>query len=633
MVPFTVYNIQRALGVWPKEDPGVFVGFTQWIRSGWIIMEITTVVMGVAYLSMVRFPFLLFPISFSLWYLSMDLAPLVPGWRISSYTTIRIRISIAMGIAIMLLGYTSETVLGSNPDLGFWLYFFGLLTFCVALNFDFPSSDLYGSLFLLVNMGLVLIGSHLNRTTFHVFGTLGVIEYVVGIYSMRIKTSDSIVLWLLKALVAASLFSQAVSRHGNIEVLGGIVCVLAFNFNFIHFITSSEFYSLLLLTANLGFVSTSSLFSQSLDLWLFILPNIQYLFGLLTSLMVILFHAKIAVKYLKTIPTGLEAHSFLLYRFFSSVALAFVFVFLRQPHLAWIGALGITMAPLCYSQPSFNNNTHQQYKRIHRTITFIGLLFSVSFSIFLDSNILYLISCVVLLITTTSLLSDLKIQGCAFAVLLVLASIPLNSKFLITIGALYIISYLTHLAYNTFRDSLMFPLVLIGLGAVMIASAVQYQQFESDIHAGFDSIIPHTLKALLLRNIHSFWKEGSVTDWISFISKTRFSMASFMQLPFCWVLWPGAMMYALVAGPAPYVAYFCVLCILLVVTMAAVMSWREKMVRHLDDQLEVSLQTPHLVGRAVGEWVGQRESGQGRGIVGGAKGEWAGQWERILPSW
>lgn len=592
MVPFAVYNLQRVLKVWPKDDdPGNFVGFTQWIRGGWVIMEIATIVVGVLYLTKVRFPFLLFPVSFSLWYLSMDLAPLYPGWVGFPYDKrfrIRARISITVGVVMMLLGYAAARFLGSYPvDLGFWLYFFGLLTFWVSVNFDLPPFDLWGSLLLLVNLTLILIGSHLDRTTFHVFGTLGVTQYVFSICSGRTKMTSSVFLWCLKALVGVAVFSQTILRGGAVEILAGTVCMIAFNFNFVHFVSSSEFYSLLLLATNLGFVGIVPLFSQPLDFWFFTLPDVQPVFSFVSSLFVLLFHAKIKVRHLQKAPSSLLEHGFLLYRFLLSIGVSFAFVFLRQPWFSWVGGAGIPVVALCYF-PRRNSSR----KSRDTLVTFTTLLFSVTFSLFVDSYLLYVVCCLSLFAATMSLLNDRKALGCVLAVLLVLTSVPLNSKFVLSIGAMYMIFYLSYLAYDTFRDSLLFPLALICLGGLMILLAVGYQHQEASIHKTFYSFVPAMLKVIASSNIRSFWVQSSWLDWVFLLSKTEFTLESFLGYPFNWIMWSGALCHALSHGPAPYVSYVCGVCIVVLLLALGLLEVRKRMEHHLDDKIKVCPPNP-----------------------------------------
>lgn len=191
--------------------------------------------MGVIYLILVRFPFLMFPVSASLWYLSMDLPT---AWiqhielPSEDQAVLRSRISTAMGVILLLLGYATELICGSDPDVAFWLYFFGLLTFSIATFRLYRSSDVYGSVYLLTFVSLVLIGSRLGRVTFCVFGAAGVIEYTVALFMLKIRSSGSVGLWLLKGLAAAVLFATAIREKGTVEVYVGMACVLAFNFKF-----------------------------------------------------------------------------------------------------------------------------------------------------------------------------------------------------------------------------------------------------------------------------------------------------------------------------------------------------------------------------------------------------------------
>ena len=592
MVPFAVYHMERTLNLWPDKDPGNFVGFTQWVRPGWVAMEIAAVAVGVAYLYAVRFPFLLFPVSFCLWYLSMDLTPLWPGFDRLPYREarlLRVRVSVAMGILMMLLGYAQEASLGSDPDVGFWLYFFGLLTFFVAVFLHHPTSDVGGSLYLLVSMCLVLIGSRLERTTFQVFGTLGVVEYTGSLVSVVIEPPRSLGLWLLKALVGVALLSEAVRGGGSIEVLGGVVCVLAFDFNYVSFVALGEVYAVVLLATSLGFVGISALLSRPLNLWVFALPDAEVVFALVSSLTVLLFHARPAVKYAAKSDHAPSAHAYLLYRALASVGISFAMVFLRQPHFAWVGGTGLLVVACCY-ELSAEKVTRGQIG--YSLVAFSTCLLSVVFSLSLRSNLLYLASCLSLLVVTLRMIDGRRgrrIVGCVCAVILVLSSVPLNSKFLISIGAISVIIYLVSLASDTFRNSLMFPLVLIILGLGMIGAAILYQRFEAAVQEAFHATVPESLVSLSSASVLNFWEEGSATDWSSYLSETEFSLANFVSFPPRWVLWPGALTFALIQAPPSYRVFMSATAVLLMVAMVTIVSVRESMIKPLDGQVKVSI--------------------------------------------
>ena len=127
LVPFGVYSLERGLGWWPKgKDPGVFQEFRDYVRPSWVLMEIAAIIVGVIYIWFVRFPFLLAPVSFSLWFLSIDLAPLLPHYTSNLFQT-RYWVSLVFGLATIMAGFRVEITLGSHPDFG--LYIFGIFLF------------------------------------------------------------------------------------------------------------------------------------------------------------------------------------------------------------------------------------------------------------------------------------------------------------------------------------------------------------------------------------------------------------------------------------------------------------------------------------------------------------------------
>ena len=595
MVPFTVYNVHRALGMWPESDPGVFQGFSTWIRPSWVAMEVATIICGLGYLRIVQFPFLLFPVSFSLWFLSMDLVPLYPRKNGLDFFEIRRRISVAFGMGMILLGFLMEKRLGSEPDLSYWVYLFGLMTFTGALQFSFPHDDLSGSVLLLVNMGLVLIGSHLNRTTFHVFGTIEIIIYTVAYFGTKIKMSNSFTLWVLKALCAAALFSQALRREGNFEVLCALVCIAAFNFNSIAFLGSGgELNAIFLLLTNLGFVAASGAFSHPLDLWLFTIPDSVLPISLVCSLPVAIFHVTILTKYLAAVPTSLRSYAYLAYRLLTSVAVSYVFVFLRQPSFAWIGGLGIPAVAIVLS-PSIRNlvssggrGDSAGWRLTPITACFLTLLFGISFSIYLESNILYLICCVFMLTFVVNLMDKRKLLGCVLAMCLVLLSVPLQSKFMITIGAIYLFLYLSYLAYDVFKNSLLFPLALIGIGISLIYSGIMYQRHESELHSWFQELCPAPIQALASHTISSFWEPGGKFDWYRHIETSIFSSSNFLQAPYKWIFWSGPMTFALLHGSSSFVSFLCAVGIIALVCAYILLEVRESYKVHLDNKVQVS---------------------------------------------
>ena len=595
MVPFTVYFIQRALNTWPKSDPGPFMDFRNYIRPGWVIMEVATVLVGMGYLMVVQFPFLLALVSFSLWFLSMDVAPLFPawytGWR--GLWEVRRQVSLAFGVGMLAAGRVLEVIMGAYPDFGFWLYLFGLITFWFSLTFDFPEYDLHGSIYFLINICLGLVGSHLDRTTFHVFGTMGVVAYVYGITSNRIKTQKSLSLWALKALASAAFFAQAIRREGNIEILGALVCLLAYNFHSIHFLGSGELYYLSLLATNLGFAACSASFQRPLSLWLFTVGDVRLPVALVCSCMVAIFHTG-SLKYL-TMTQSRTSYIYHSYRLVASVLLSFVFVFIRLPNFAWIGGLGIPLTAVSFSSAlrqavigrRILPHSHLP-SLLYHLIPYTILIFGIAFSNYLQSNILYLICCLCLSVTVMGHMNKWKDGGCVLAVGLILLAVPLQSKFMITIGTFYVFAYLSYLAYEVFKNSLLFPLALVTLGILLIYCGVVYQRSEARIHEAYDGILPPLFKSFLTQTIASLWQPMGRLDWYHYIKQTSFSSENFFAMPLNWVTWSGALVHALSRGPAPYITYLCVLGIVILMGAAALGKFKESLVENLHESVRVS---------------------------------------------
>jgi hypothetical protein len=174
MTPLIVYGLERWAHLWPQGDPGSYRDFHEWIKGGWVAMEVATVVAGLVALRFVRFPFLTAPVAFTLWYMSMDLAPLLLGTGVSWQD--RAGVSAAVG-AVMLLGsYLIDR--RTREDFAYWGYLFGMLAFWGGLTSMKGGSELRKLVYALINVGLMMLSVLLGRRVFMVFGALGVMGYL-----------------------------------------------------------------------------------------------------------------------------------------------------------------------------------------------------------------------------------------------------------------------------------------------------------------------------------------------------------------------------------------------------------------------------------------------------------------------
>jgi len=176
MTPLATYGILRQFNLWPQQDPGAYAGFHVWINGSWITLEIATILAGVIMLRFRRFPFLTAPIAFALWYMSMDVWPLLMGMHDLDWETRR-WVSLWFGLATLVVAYAVD-FRGRDEDFSFWIYFFGLLAFWGGLSFMDSNSELGKFFYALINVGLIAVSLVLRRVMFLVFGAIGVSGYI-----------------------------------------------------------------------------------------------------------------------------------------------------------------------------------------------------------------------------------------------------------------------------------------------------------------------------------------------------------------------------------------------------------------------------------------------------------------------
>ena len=100
LVPLAIYGFQQALKMWPETR--AYRDYHYWIDWRWAVMEIGTLVAGGGILYAFRLPFVVMPLSVTLWYMSMDFAPLLAANHSADLETQKL-VSITFGIAMIAL--------------------------------------------------------------------------------------------------------------------------------------------------------------------------------------------------------------------------------------------------------------------------------------------------------------------------------------------------------------------------------------------------------------------------------------------------------------------------------------------------------------------------------------------------
>lgn len=180
MLPLAVYGVQRALGLWDDGDGAhAYRDYHVYINWRWLLMEFATLAGGALALWRYRLPFMTMPIAVTLWYMSMDLAPmLLGGDGYSAFSVERKWVSVLFGLLMLLVAFWVDLRSRHSKDYAFWLYIFGVLAFWGGLS-SMDSGSQFGKLIYAgINLLMIVIGAALSRRVFAVFGGFGLAGYL-----------------------------------------------------------------------------------------------------------------------------------------------------------------------------------------------------------------------------------------------------------------------------------------------------------------------------------------------------------------------------------------------------------------------------------------------------------------------
>ncbi len=174
LTPLAIYGLQQGMGWWPDET--AYRDYHRYIKWHWLYMELGTLAAGAIIAYRYRYPFLLMPIALTLWYLSMDLAPLLADG--AADFKLRTQVSLYFGLAMLLLSFWIDLRSSRSGDYAFWMYLFGIITFWCGLSLQESESELSKFVYFCINLMLVGVGAVLVRRVFVVFGALGIALYL-----------------------------------------------------------------------------------------------------------------------------------------------------------------------------------------------------------------------------------------------------------------------------------------------------------------------------------------------------------------------------------------------------------------------------------------------------------------------
>jgi hypothetical protein len=142
-------------------------------------MEFATLAAGAVAVWRYRLPFLVLPIAVTLWYMSMDLVPLLLGGEAKDFFSDKGKlVSTGFGLWMMFVAFWVDVRSRNPKDFAFWLYMFGVLAFWGGLTSMNSNSELGKFVYCCINLLLIAVGAALARRVFAVFGAVGVALYL-----------------------------------------------------------------------------------------------------------------------------------------------------------------------------------------------------------------------------------------------------------------------------------------------------------------------------------------------------------------------------------------------------------------------------------------------------------------------
>ncbi len=176
MAPLCVFALQSLAGFDPSQTVA-YRDFYVWIKSSWLPMELGTIAAALLALRFFPFPFLVMPIAFALWFMSMDLTPWLTG--VDNFTwDERAKVSMVFGAFILLVAWAVDLRRWRGGDFAYWLHLFGLMAFWGGLTEQHSGDAFSKAVYCGVNVALIFLSLYLMRRAYAVFGGIGVTLYL-----------------------------------------------------------------------------------------------------------------------------------------------------------------------------------------------------------------------------------------------------------------------------------------------------------------------------------------------------------------------------------------------------------------------------------------------------------------------
>ncbi|RCU49180.1 DUF2157 domain-containing protein [Corallincola holothuriorum] len=174
VTPMVFYGLQQALGLWPDHT---LYREHQW-STEWLFLSLSlsALVMGLVLVWRFRYPFVVMPMTVTLWYSLVYLA--IVSSDNSNDWDFRVLASLWAGLIMLLLALVIDIKNRSHQDYSFWLYMLGTISFWLGLTALGDGEQWETVTYLLINLSMMVVGIVLMRRIFVVCGALGCCLYL-----------------------------------------------------------------------------------------------------------------------------------------------------------------------------------------------------------------------------------------------------------------------------------------------------------------------------------------------------------------------------------------------------------------------------------------------------------------------
>ncbi len=221
LVPLAIIGFQKMTGFWPSVDLEEYANYNIWLKGSQSLLAIGTIIVAVIMFCFMKTALLSVPILVSLWYMFMELTPLLFG-KDNFTPDEQGPISFIFGAVVLVISYFWDR--RTELDFAFWGYLFGMLTFLAEFFPMRNHSEFVMFLYFCFSIALIFISVLLQRVIFIICGAIGCIGYLYHLATTIFENSPSFSIFA--SLVGLGFIGVGVQYQRNKKLIDEKMIIL-----------------------------------------------------------------------------------------------------------------------------------------------------------------------------------------------------------------------------------------------------------------------------------------------------------------------------------------------------------------------------------------------------------------------